>query len=423
MTPIALTPRSGHDPTATGPATARPWPLGRLGLTGRSAVAALALGAILASPAQARESLDPGLTDGPLRVCADPDNLPFSSSSGPRRGFYIELAEKIGQAMGRSIQTVWYDDHGARGIRRSLGAGLCDIQVGLPAEDFMERRLEMSRSFASLSYVMVFPKDSSARTLEDLKGRRIAVQLGSPPQNVVVLRDDMESVTVRSPEAGIKAVLDGEADAAWLWGPSAGYAIQTGAGDRLRLEPTPEGPGMHWQVAVAMQRGHKVLHQKIDEALGRIGADLSTLAASYGIETAVRPKTSLADAEGRLASSVATVSEAVAVTGAAAGRPVVRVPSSIGFVTVADAAADVEPGRVLFNTHCAHCHGTNAESPDPKIDLRRLGRRYRSDAESTFDQTVHEGRPEKGMPPWKGILPEDEISKVKAYVFSAQSKK
>ena len=78
---------------------------------------------------------------------------------------------------------------------------------------------------------------------------------------------------------------------------------------------------------------------------------------------------------------------------------------------------------MLFNTHCAHCHGTNAESPDPKIDLRRLGRRYRADAESTFDQTVHEGRPEKGMPPWKGILPEDDISKVKAYVFSAQSKK
>lgn len=385
---------------------------------GRGGFAAVALVALLAAPAQARESLDPGLSTAPLKVCADPDNLPFSSSSGPRRGFYIELAEKIGQAMGRSIQPVWYDDHGARGIRRSLGAGMCDIQVGLPAEEFMERRLEMSRPFASLSYVMVFPKDASARTLEDLKGRKIAVQLGSPPQNVVVLRDDMESVTVRSPEAGIQAVLDGEADGAWLWGPSAGYAIRNGAGDRLRLEPTPDGPGMHWQVAIAMQRGHKVLHQKIDEALDRIGAELTTLATSYGIETSVKPKTSLADGERPPMASAPAVSVPAVST-----RPVVRVPASIGFVTVADAGGDNDAGRTLFNTHCAHCHGTNAESPDPKIDLRRLGRRYRADAESTFDQTVHEGRPDKGMPAWKGILPEDDIEKVKAWVFSAQSKK
>ena len=32
----------------------------------------------------------------PLRVCADPDNLPFSRAEGAERGLYVELAELVG---------------------------------------------------------------------------------------------------------------------------------------------------------------------------------------------------------------------------------------------------------------------------------------------------------------------------------------
>ncbi len=177
---------------------------------------------------------DPGEAGGPLRVCADPDNLPFSSASGPRRGFYLDLADRIGQSLGRPVQAVWYPDNGARGVRASLVAGLCDLQVGLPADGFMERRLAMSQPFASFTYTLVFPRGSAARTLDDLRGKRIVVQLGSPPQTVIALRDDIEAVTVRSPEEGIRALRDGLAEGAWLWGPSVGFAmLASGAtGDR-----------------------------------------------------------------------------------------------------------------------------------------------------------------------------------------------
>ena len=40
---------------------------------GRGGFAAVALVALLAAPAQARESLDPGLSTAPLKVCADPE--------------------------------------------------------------------------------------------------------------------------------------------------------------------------------------------------------------------------------------------------------------------------------------------------------------------------------------------------------------
>jgi mono/diheme cytochrome c family protein len=421
--------------------------LGRL--AGRALLCAAA--AVTAAPAAALGN-DPGDAAGPLRVCADPDNLPFSSASGPSRGFYLDLAERLVQALGRPLQVVWYPDHGARGVRASLVAGLCDLQVGLPADGFMERRLAMSQPFASFGYALVFPRGSAARTVDDLRGKRIAVQLGSPPQTVIALRDDIEAVTVRSPEEGIWALRDDLAEGAWLWGPSVGFAMlgtsaagdpgtgvpgigdrgigNRGAGDpeagnrgsetgRLRLEPAPPGPGMRWPVAIGVRRDHVRLKQQMDRALDQIAAGLPALAATYGIELAAPPTTER------------VTTDRVTTDRARTGRATVPVPDS-GFVSVADVAnsagsssagGEVEAGRVIFNTHCSHCHGPNAESPDQRIDLRRLSRRYRDDKDAVFETTVHDGRPDKGMPPWKGIIAEPEITKLKAYVDSVQTRK
>ena len=175
-------------------------------------------------------------------------------------------------------------------------------------------------------------------------------------------------------------------------------------------EPAPPGPGMRWPVAIAVRRDHAHLKQAMDRALDKIATGLPALAASYGITFAARPPT------GRVIT----------------GRVAVSVPTS-GFVTVTDAAnnagssgsasGEIEAGRVIFNTHCSHCHGPNAESPDQRIDLRRLSRRYRDDKDAVFNTTVQEGRPDKGMPPWKGIIAESEIAKVKVYVDSVQTRK
>lgn len=91
--------------------------------------------------------------------------------------------------------------------------------------------------------------------------------------------------------------------------------------------------------------------------------------------------------------------------------------------TTGTSGGEVDAGRTIFNTHCSHCHGPNAESPDQRIDLRRLSRRYRDDKDSVFATTVHDGRTDKGMPAWKGVLAEAEIEKVKAYVDSVQTRR
>src|SRR5690606_33616764 len=92
----------------------------------RTGLGALAVGSALAL----------GLTDwspGPrrvLRVCADPNNLPFSNDR--LEGLENRLASLIADDLGRALEWVWWAQR--RGfLRNTLNAGACDVVMGVPA--------------------------------------------------------------------------------------------------------------------------------------------------------------------------------------------------------------------------------------------------------------------------------------------------
>ena len=181
------------------------------------AAAALAAGASLA---QAMPSAPAVSTAAPLRACADPDNLPFSSAAPGPKGLYVELAERLGEALGRPVETTWYrTEYARRALRSTLLAGRCDLLVGLPADGFMSGRIAMSRPFATLSYVLVADAGTPASVPQDLLGRRVAVQLASPPQSLLAVLEGVEPVTVRSADEGMQALAEGRADVALPVGP------------------------------------------------------------------------------------------------------------------------------------------------------------------------------------------------------------
>lgn len=80
----------------------------------------------------------------------------------------------------------------------------------------------------------------------------------------------------------------------------------------------------------------------------------------------------------------------------------------------------IEEGGSLLNQYCSHCHGPYAVQGERPRDLRRLNLRYGDYAMSTFYATVQNGRPPKGMPPWKGILEDDIIWKIYTFLQSVQ---
>jgi mono/diheme cytochrome c family protein len=83
-------------------------------------------------------------------------------------------------------------------------------------------------------------------------------------------------------------------------------------------------------------------------------------------------------------------------------------------------AARATAGRSLFNQYCAHCHSPNAISPDPPKDLRRLRIRYAEKMPDVFYFTVTHGRPDKGMPNWKGILDDETLWTIFTFLETVQ---
>jgi mono/diheme cytochrome c family protein len=82
--------------------------------------------------------------------------------------------------------------------------------------------------------------------------------------------------------------------------------------------------------------------------------------------------------------------------------------------------AVLSEGQSLFNQYCSHCHGPNAVQGERPRDLRRLQRRYGDNWQDMFRSTVDRGRPERGMPSWKGTLSDETISKIGVFLEHVQ---
>ena len=80
-----------------------------------------------------------------------------------------------------------------------------------------------------------------------------------------------------------------------------------------------------------------------------------------------------------------------------------------------------QEGGSLFNQYCSHCHRPWAEQGERPRDLRRLRIRYGDDAISMFYATVSTGRPDKGMPVWKGVLSDETLWKIFTFLETVQT--
>ncbi len=82
--------------------------------------------------------------------------------------------------------------------------------------------------------------------------------------------------------------------------------------------------------------------------------------------------------------------------------------------------AMIKEGHSLFNQTCAHCHGPDASTGLPERNLRHLRARYGDDMHSVFETTVMNGRPDKGMPVWGGVLDAKSINSIYSYLETVQ---
>ena len=363
----------------------------------------------------------------PLRLCADPTNLPFSSDDPSKPGFYLEIGQALGKALGRPITYTWYKSYfGKRTVRVTLLGKQCDAMIGLPlSDDFMGPAVIFSRKIATQAYALVTAKGQTIGGIDDLKGKRVAVQYETTPQNLLAQRDDIEKITVLSPEEGMKALDQGRADVAFIWGPVAGWLNKTAYNDRYQIQAT-EGKGLSWDAAIGFAKPSKELRDQIDAILPQLEQTIARLTVAYGLRNDKPIQFSAAEAATTHASTetsvlpviLAQLSPAQTTGAVAAPGPATMPPAA---VTPAAAPQTVDAGKAVFNGTCAHCHGPDAVQSERRIDLRRMHNRYSDDMHSKYWTAVREGRPSKGMPAWKEVFTDEQLENIYAYLMTVQT--
>jgi mxaJ protein len=236
-----------------------------------------------------------------LRVCSDPNNLPYSNRE--RQGFENRIADLIAKDFNMEVSYFWFPQR-EKFFKNTLNSGVCDVVIGVPT-GFDEA--DTTRPYYRSTYVFVSRRDSNLHidSFDDprLKTLRIGVHvLGEqddslPPVHALTSRGIVRNLVGYSifgnlaeanPSADlIAAVSKKDVDVAIAWGPLAGYFTQHSA---VPLEITPiTGDPAHpalpltFDIGMGVREGDTALKQRLDAELIRRHDEIKQILRSYGI--------------------------------------------------------------------------------------------------------------------------------------------
>lgn len=239
--------------------------------------------------------------DKPLRVCADPNDLPFSNRA--EQGFENKLAQMVGQSLGRPVRFVW-EMQGDKFLR-SVYERKCDVVMGLPTDDHAFDVLTTDPYYRS-AYALVYRANApyQLRSLDDPWLRTLQIGVHSmmgdtvdlPPGTTLANRGIYKNVRgydlfadyyrKDNPSADlIKAVADGDVDVAIAWGPLAGY-FATREPVKLTVVPlahTHTRLPFQYTISMAVRHDNTALRDKLNAFVAAHRADIQKLLTSYGV--------------------------------------------------------------------------------------------------------------------------------------------
>jgi mxaJ protein len=228
-----------------------------------------------------------------LRVCADPDNLPFSNRAG--EGFENRIAEVIAHELHTTVHYEW-QRMGRGFVRDVLNKRRCDVLLGVP-EHF--RPVLTTAPYYRSTYVFVTRKSGGLHLTSfddpELKHMKIGVQIVSeeyaPPAQALGRRGLVANlVGFQSTGGDARTIIDGvlrkRVDAAVVWGPFAGYFGKPHR-KQLELNPTPEvdppSLPLAFSISMAVRKNDVALRDRLDQVLAKRKAEVDRILRSYGV--------------------------------------------------------------------------------------------------------------------------------------------
>lgn len=242
-----------------------------------------------ASYAQTSEAIDRTA----LRVCSDPNNLPYSNKAG--EGFENKIAELFAAELGVPVQYTWYPNT-IGFIRNTLRVRKCDLVLAAPTASEL---LQNTNPYYRSTYALVFRADSgiAATSVGDpaMKSLRIGVVAGTPGATLIAkygLFDRMrpyhllvdtrfDSATSRM----VKDILAGEIDVAIVWGPIAGYHVKMHKPvlAMIPLDPNSEDTRVAFRIHMGLRHNEPEWKLRVNELIRENQDAISAILMDYGV--------------------------------------------------------------------------------------------------------------------------------------------
>jgi len=229
-----------------------------------------------------------------FKVCADPDNMPFSNLK--QEGFEDKIAALIAEDLGKKLSFAYaYNRQGF--LRNTINANRCDVIMSTTS-DF--DALLTSKPYYRSTHVFVYRKDSGYNITDwdspDLRKGVIGIIGESPATRPLADHDLMGNARPYRmqrdlnlpPSFLIDDLAKGDIDVAIVWGPIGGYYAKQSKVPMVVVPiPEYEDTNVHgkeyWNISVGVRKRDKERLAKIQEVLDKRQGDIYKILDSYGI--------------------------------------------------------------------------------------------------------------------------------------------
>jgi quinoprotein dehydrogenase-associated probable ABC transporter substrate-binding protein len=241
-----------------------------------------------------------------LRVCQDPNNLPFSNSGG--EGIENRIAELFGKALGVPVTYYSFPQRLAF-IRNTLRYKLpgqdypCDIVMGVPVG---YDQVSVTKPYYRSTYALVYARGNGldqVRSADDflrldraqLTKLRIGVYDRSPASDWLVKHGLVDSgvpykIMNADPQQYPGEIIEkdlaaAKIDVAVVWGPIAGYFAKRVRQPQLTVVPLRSEPGVQfdYQMAMGVRYGEREWKQQVEALIDAKRAEIRSILEEFGV--------------------------------------------------------------------------------------------------------------------------------------------
>jgi mxaJ protein len=233
-----------------------------------------------------------------LRVCADPDYLPYSNRAG--EGFENKIASSIAKALGETVEYTWASYRGRGGfpqfLSTTLDANKCDVVMNIP---YGSRDELTTRPYYISSYVFVFDKsrkyDITSMDSPVLKRVKVGFERETPAEDGLKIRGlipggvafEVASDSGESPATMLTALKDGRIDVLITWQPAIGTFLRAYPNLEVVTVPNERALGAPEQYAFPMSMGVRMgaeeLRKRLDDVIEKHQDELASILKDSGV--------------------------------------------------------------------------------------------------------------------------------------------